>query len=119
MLLRQLCSLAIAAVAALTLAIPSEGQLAVSQASRLARIKDISSVEGVRDNQLIGYGLVVGLRNTGDSQQTGFSVQTLLAALQRMGVNLGATNTNSIRVQNTAAVFVTALLPPFAQPGTK
>ena len=86
---------------------------------KLSRIKDVASVEGVRDNQLIGYGLVVGLRNTGDSQQTGFSVQTLLAALQRMGVNLGATNTNSIRVQNTAAVFVTAVLPPFAQPGTK
>src|SRR4051812_14657894 len=72
--------------------------------SKLSRIKDVASVEGVRDNQLIGYGLVVGLRNSGDSQQTGFSVQTLLATLQRMGVNMGATNTNAIRVQNTAAV---------------
>src|ERR1700722_13942826 len=121
MLLRQLCSLAIAAVAALTLAIPSEGQLAVSQASRLARIKDISSVQGIRDNQLIGYGLVVGLRNTGDSQQTVFPIQTLMDALQRMGINLpgGAAAANTIRTQNMAAVFVTASLPAFAESGTK
>lgn len=121
MLLRQLCSLAIAAVAALTLAIPAEAQLAVSQASRLARIKDISSVQGIRDNQLIGYGLVVGLRNTGDSQQTVFPIQTLMDALQRMGINLpgGAAAANTIRTQNMAAVFVTAALPAFAESGTK
>ncbi len=110
MLPRQLCSLAIAVVAALTLAIPAEAELAVSQASRLARIKDISSVQGIRDNQLIGYGLVVGLRNTGDSQQTVFPIQTLMDALQRMGINLpgGAAAANTIRTQNMAAVFVTA-----------
>lgn len=121
MLLRQLCSLAIAVVAALTLAIPAEAQLAVSQALRLARIKDISSVQGIRDNQLIGYGLVVGLRNTGDSQQTVFPIQTLMDALQRMGINLpgGAAAANTIRTQNMAAVFVTASLPAFAESGTK
>jgi flagellar P-ring protein FlgI len=118
---RQLCSLAIAVLAAIALAIPADAQLAVSQASRFARIKDISSVQGIRDNQLIGYGLVVGLRNTGDSQQTVFPVQTLLDALQRMGVNLpgGATAVNTIRTQNMAAVFVTASLPAFAESGTK
>ena len=83
---------------------------------RQARIKDISSVEGIRDNQLVGYGLVVGLNGTGDSQQTTFPTQTLVAMLLRMGVSVPAT---SIRVQNLAAVFVAATLPPFARPGTK
>jgi flagellar P-ring protein FlgI len=83
---------------------------------RLARIKDIATVEGVRDNQLVGYGIVVGLHGTGDSQQTGFSTQTLASMLLRMGVSVPAT---SIRVQNLAAVFVSSTLPPFARPGSK
>jgi flagellar P-ring protein precursor FlgI len=81
-----------------------------------ARIKDISSIEGIRDNQLVGYGLVVGLQGTGDSQQTTFPVQTLASMLLRMGVSVPAA---SIRVQNLAAVFVSATLPPFSRPGTK
>lgn len=81
-----------------------------------ARIKDISSIEGIRDNQLVGYGIVVGLQGTGDSQQTGFPAQTLSATLLRMGVSVPAT---SIRVQNIAAVFVSSSLPPFAQSGTR
>src|SRR3984885_7825391 len=85
-------------------------------APREARIKDISSIEGFRDNQLVGYGIVVGLQGTGDSQQTTFPTQTLAAALLRMGVSVPA---GSIRVQNLAAVFVAATLPPFARPGTK
>ena len=85
-------------------------------APREARIKDISSIEGIRDNQLVGYGIVVGLQGTGDSQQTTFPTQTLAAALLRMGVSVPA---GSIRVQNLAAVFVAATLPPFARPGTK
>ena len=83
---------------------------------RQARIKDIASVEGIRDNQLVGYGIVVGLQGTGDSQQTGFSTQTLAATLLRMGVSVPA---SAIRVQNLAAVFVSATLPPFARPGAK
>lgn len=82
----------------------------------LARIKDIASIEGIRDNQLVGYGLVVGLQGTGDSQQTIFPTQTLSAMLLRMGISVPA---GAIRVQNLAAVFVSASLPPFAQPGTK
>jgi len=82
----------------------------------LARIKDIASIEGIRDNQLVGYGLVVGLQGTGDSQQTIFPAQTLSAMLLRMGISVPA---GAIRVQNLAAVFVSASLPPFAQPGTK
>src|SRR5665213_2723032 len=83
---------------------------------RQARVKDIASIEGIRDNQLVGYGIVVGLQGTGDSQQTTFPTQTLAATLLRMGVSVPAA---SIRVQNLAAVFVEATLPPFAQPGTK
>ena len=82
----------------------------------LARVKDIATVEGIRDNQLVGYGIVVGLQGTGDSQQTGFPVQTLAATLLRLGVSVPA---NSIRVQNLAAVFVSASLPPFARSGTR
>jgi flagellar P-ring protein precursor FlgI len=85
-------------------------------ARREARIKDISSIEGIRDNQLVGYGIVVGLQGTGDSQQTTFPVQTLTSTLLRMGVSVPAA---SIRIQNLAAVFVAATLPPFARPGTK
>jgi flagellar P-ring protein precursor FlgI len=84
--------------------------------SRQARIKDISTIEGIRDNQMVGYGIVVGLQGTGDSQQTGFPIQTLAATLLRMGVSVPA---SSIRVQNLAAVFVSATLPPFARSGTK
>jgi len=83
---------------------------------REARIKDIASIEGIRDNQLIGYGIVVGLQGTGDSQQTTFPAQTLASTLLRMGVSVPA---SAIRIQNLAAVFVSATLPPFARPGTK
>lgn len=85
-------------------------------APREARVKDVATIEGIRDNQLVGYGIVVGLQGTGDSQQTTFPAQTLAATLLRMGVSVPAT---SIRVQNLAAVFVAATLPPFARPGTK
>jgi flagellar P-ring protein FlgI len=79
-----------------------------------ARLKDLVSIEGVRPNQLVGYGIVVGLAGKGDSQQTIFPYQSLANILQRMGVAVSPT---AIRVKNTAAVMVTALLPPFAQPG--
>jgi flagellar P-ring protein precursor FlgI len=80
------------------------------------RLKDLVSLEGVRDNQLIGYGLVVGLAGTGDRQQTIFSPQSLANLLERMGVSAPG---GTIRVKNTAAVMITATLPPFAQPGTR
>jgi flagellar P-ring protein precursor FlgI len=81
-----------------------------------ARLKDLVSVEGVRENQLIGYGLVVGLAGTGDRRQTLFSAQSLTNLLERMGVTVSPT---AMRVMNTAAVLVTATLPPFAQPGMR
>src|ERR1700733_5299030 len=79
-------------------------------------IKDITTIEGVRDNPLVGYGVVVGLNRTGDSQQTVFSTQTLANLLQKMGVQVSPL---AIRVNNMAAVFVTASLPAFARPGMK
>lgn len=95
--------------------------LAHSQpAGRRARVKDVATVEGIRDNQLVGYGLVVGLRGTGDSSQTVFPAQTLISALERMGVTVPQTGSNSasnMQVKNTAAVFVVATLPPFSRPG--
>jgi flagellar P-ring protein FlgI len=90
--------------------------LVLPAAPAATRLKDLASVEGVRDNQLLGYGLVVGLAGTGDRQQTVFSAQSLANVLQRMGVTVAAT---AITVKNTAAVMVTATLPPFAQPGMK
>ena len=81
-----------------------------------ARLKDLVDIEGVRENQLIGYGLVVGLAGTGDRQQTVFSNQSLTNILERMGISVSPT---LIRVKNTAAVMVTASLPAFAQPGTR
>lgn len=89
---------------------------ATATAGRQARVKDIASIEGIRDNQLVGYGIVVGLQGTGDSQQTAFPTQTLASTLLRMGVSVPA---SAIRVQNLAAVFVSATLPPFSRSGTK
>src|SRR3954452_9143138 len=77
------------------------------------RLKDLVSIEGVRENQLIGYGLVVGLAGTGDRRQTIFSAQSLANMLERRGVSVPPA---AIRVNNTAAVMVTATFPPFAQP---
>jgi flagellar P-ring protein precursor FlgI len=89
---------------------------AEGDSSQRVRIQDVTTVEGIRDNPLLGYGVVVGLSRTGDSQQTVFSVQTLANLLQRMGLQIPAA---SVRVNNIAAVFVTATLPPFARPGMK
>ena len=90
--------------------------LASTQSAPAARLKDLVSIEGVRDNMLIGYGIVVGLNGTGDRQQTVFSTQSLSNLLQKMGVNVPPT---ALRVNNIAAVMVTASLPAFATPGLK
>src|SRR5205823_12347897 len=83
---------------------------------RTALIRDIASIEGVRENPVLGYGLVVGLKGTGDRQQTVFTIQTLANVLQRMGVQIPPA---TVVVKNVAAVLVTASLPPFASPGTR
>jgi len=88
-------------------------------AAQSVRIKDIADVEGVRDNQLVGYGLMVGLPGTGDRLRTAiFTRQSLIGMLERLGVN---TRDNEARLEtrNIAAVMVTANLPAFAQPGSR
>lgn len=85
--------------------------------SALSRIKDLASVEGVRSNQILGYGIVVGLNGTGDTLNNApFTKQSLTAMLERLGVN---TRGASMRTANVAAVMVTANLPPFATQGTR
>jgi flagellar P-ring protein FlgI len=81
------------------------------------RLKDLISIEGVRENQLVGYGIVVGLAGTGDKQTTIFTTQSLANLLARMGVAVA--NPTSMRVANVASVMVTAMLPAFADPGAK
>jgi flagellar P-ring protein precursor FlgI len=85
-------------------------------ADQTVRIKDIARIEGARSNQLFGYGLVVGLDGTGDSQQTLFTTQTIANMLLKMGITVPAAR---MKVKNVAAVMVTADLPPFLRPGTK
>ena len=90
--------------------------LGMVAAPRAERIKDLASVQGVRMNQLIGYGIVVGLDGSGDqTTQTPFTVQSLTSMLGQLGVNLPP-GTN-LQLKNVAAVMLTAQLPPFAQPG--
>jgi flagellar P-ring protein precursor FlgI len=104
---------------AIFLALTSAWVLAETAGHR-ARVKDVAAIEGIRDNQLVGYGLVVGLRGTGDSSQTVFPAQTLISALERMGITVPQTGSNSasnMQVKNMAAVFVVATLPPFSRPG--
>jgi flagellar P-ring protein FlgI len=107
--------LAVCALAAMALS--ALGANAQSQDHKVL-IRDVASVEGIRTNSLIGYGLVVGLKGTGDKQQTYFTIQTLASILQRMGVEIPPSVVQStVQVKNVAAVFVTASLPPFSRPG--
>lgn len=82
----------------------------------LVRIKDITRVKGVRDNQLLGYGLVVGLNGTGDSKSSQFTVQSVANMLRNFGITV---NPSQLGVKNVAAVMVTATLPPFIHEGSK
>ena len=91
--------------------------LVCATAMGAVRIKDISTLDGVRENQLVGYGLVVGLQNTGDTlRNAAFTQQALQSMLDRMGVNVRGTD---LRTRNVAAVLVTAELPPFIRPGSR
>ncbi len=93
------------------------GSLAQGAAASTTRIKDIVDIEGVRDNQLIGYGLVVGLNGTGDSlNNSPFTSQSLTAMLERLGVNIRGENLNT---GNVAAVMVTATRPAFSNQGSR
>jgi flagellar P-ring protein FlgI len=100
--------------AAVLLLVSCQGPLRATEPLPV-KIGDLTTVEGVRENALIGYGMVVGLTLTGDSQQTVFTTQTLANIMQRMGAQIPPA---TAQTKNVAAVFVTANLPPFARPGT-
>jgi len=100
-------SRSLAMIVALAVSLAASGAHAV-------RVKDLGHFDGVRKNQLIGYGLVVGLDGTGDTEQAGFSAQSLEAMLSRLGVRV---EKGQLLLRNVAAVTVTAELPPFARPG--
>ncbi len=94
-------------------------QLFLIQTSPAARIKDIAKINGVRSNQLIGYGLVTGLSGTGDDMKNSlFTLQSINNMMMRNGITLDATQIRNIKIKNVAAVMVTADLPPFAKPGS-
>jgi flagellar P-ring protein precursor FlgI len=89
-----------------------------SQPVLAERIKDLASIQGIRNNQLIGYGVVAGLDNTGDqTTQTPFTTQAIGNMLSQMGVNLTAEQATKLQLKNVAAVMITAVMPPFAKPG--
>lgn len=88
----------------------------LSTASPDVRVKDIAQIHGARGNQLIGYGLVVGLEGTGDSKGTLFTTQSVANMLQKFGISVPA---GQMKVKNIAAVMVTADLPPFAREGSR
>jgi flagellar P-ring protein FlgI len=100
-------ALALAALSLLLLAAPP---------ARAERLKDVAAIQGVRTNQIIGYGLVVGLNGTGDKQSTVFTVQSLGSMLAKIGIGV---DVNRIQVKNVAAVMVTGELPPFARTGSE
>lgn len=89
-------------------ALPSSGMA--------VRIKDIASIQGVRSNQLFGYGLIIGLNGTGDKSGTGFTIQGLVNMLEKMGIHISG---DDVKVKNVAAVMISASLPPFARNGQK
>ncbi|MGZ3594151.1 MAG: flagellar basal body P-ring protein FlgI [Syntrophales bacterium] len=91
--------------------------LVLADSAAAARIKDIASIGGVRDNQLIGYGLVVGLNGTGDDVKNGFTRETLVNMLNRQGLVVPVTR--DVKADNVAAVMVTAKLPPFVKYGSR
>src|ERR1700722_1438131 len=95
--------------------------LFAAPASAGSRIKDIVEFEGVRENMLVGYGLVVGLNNTGDSLQNApFTKQAIQSMMERLGVNTHDPNASAlINTKNVAAVMATARRPPFAAPGAQ
>jgi flagellar P-ring protein precursor FlgI len=90
--------------------------LAFSVQGATVRLKELADIQGVRENQLFGYGLVVGLAGTGDTEQVVFTSQAIAAMLGRFGARI---DKKDVRVRNVAAVMVTARLPPFARPGAR
>ncbi len=104
-----LCSRWCAAVAAVVI-------MAFAVPAQAVRIKDIATFSGVRDNQLIGYGLVVGLQGTGDKKDSVFTLSSMKNMMDKMGIGL---DSNSLKVKNVASVMVTSKMPVSSKPGTR
>jgi len=114
--LGQFATLAIRLVLAIILVLLAMSLLALAQAQAAeVRMKDLARIQGVRENELFGYGLVIGLNGTGDKAGTLFTVQSIASMLQRMGIQVPR---DRVGVKNVAAVVITAKLPPFAKTGT-
>lgn len=111
MLKKMLCTVLLLAATS-----PLRAADAPSSSPHQVRIREITTVEGMRENSLMGYGLVVGLRGTGDQKQTVFTTQMLANLMTRMGMQIAP---NNVTVKNIAAVFVTSSLPAFARSGTQ
>jgi flagellar P-ring protein precursor FlgI len=93
--------------------------LCIAAPVKATRIKDLANIEGVRDNQLMGYGLVIGLNGTGDDiKKSVFTKQAIINIIKRMGMALPEEVFKQMKTNNVAAVMVTAQLPPFARPGS-
>ncbi|PID72049.1 MAG: flagellar biosynthesis protein FlgA [Desulfobulbus propionicus] len=94
--------------------------LVLASTTHAARIKDLADIEGVRPNQLMGYGIVIGLNGTGDDiKKSVFTRQAIMNMIKRMGMGITDSTFNSMKTDNVAAVMVTAELPPFVRPGSK
>ena len=105
--------------APLVVGVPGLDASVEAQAVPSARVKDVGRIVGVRDNELYGYGIVIGLNGTGDRRQSSFfTIQSLTSLLLRQGINLPPERRASLDIKNVAAVMVTAKLPAFARPGT-
>ena len=114
--LGEFATLAIRLVLAIILVLLAMSLLALAQAQAAeVRMKDLARIQGVRENELFGYGLVIGLNGTGDKAGTLFTVQSIVSMLQRMGIQIPR---DRVGVKNVAAVVITAKLPPFAKTGT-
>jgi len=93
--------------------------LILASPAEAIRLKDISSLKGIRANHLFGYGLVIGLNGTGDGSGSEFAIRSLINMLERMGVHIDQEKLSQIKPKNAAAVMVTAALPPFAKIGSR
>jgi flagellar P-ring protein precursor FlgI len=95
------------------------GILFLTSSAMAARLKDITAFKGIRSNQLLGYGLVVGLNGTGDGSNTEFTIQSIANMLEHMGIHIERDRLSLIKLKNVAAVMVTATLPPFSRAGSR
>jgi flagellar P-ring protein precursor FlgI len=93
--------------------------LSVAPVARAEKVRDLVDLAGARENQLVGYGLVSGLAQTGDDFSVPFAAQSIMSLLRRLGVQVDPTQLQQMRLRNVAAVVVTASLPAFAKPGTR